>query len=110
MNFSKVLRHHADHEPDREVLIAGSRRITWGELDRRVDALAAALAGGGLARGDRLAILLYNCPEHIEIIFAANRLGAVFLPLNWRLAGEELFYILDHSGARGLISEAAYYD
>ncbi len=50
-------------------------------------------------------MLLYNCPEFIEAMFAVNRVGAVFLPINWRLAGEEVADNAGHAGARLVVSE-----
>jgi fatty-acyl-CoA synthase len=62
---------------------------------------AAALAGGlyerGVRAGDVVAILSYNCPEFLETSFAANYLGAIAMPINWRLAAPEVRYILEHS-------------
>jgi acyl-CoA synthetase (AMP-forming)/AMP-acid ligase II len=110
VNFSAVLRHHAERSPQREVIATRGTRLSWGELDRRVDALAAALHQAGIGRGDVVAVLLLNCPEYLEVIFAANRLGAAALPLNWRLAGAELRYILDHAQAKALVSEPGFYD
>src|SRR5262249_60426355 len=81
----------------------------WAQSDRRVDATAAALRDEGIRAGDVVGLLLYNCPEFIETVFAVNRLGAVFLPLNWRLAQEEVRYILDHARARGLVTERAFF-
>jgi acyl-CoA synthetase (AMP-forming)/AMP-acid ligase II len=85
-------------------------RLSWGELDRRVDALAAALRQAGTGRGDVVAVLLFNCPEYLEVLFAANRVGAAALPLNWRLAGAELRYILDDARAKTLVTEPGFYD
>jgi acyl-CoA synthetase (AMP-forming)/AMP-acid ligase II len=110
LNFSAVLRHHAERAPQREVLAARGTRLSWGELDRRVDALAAALEQASIGRGDVVAVLLLNCPEYFEVIFAANRVGAAALPLNWRLAGAELRYILDDARAKALVSEPGFYD
>ena len=68
-------------------------------MARRVAALAAVWAGAGSDRGDVVAILSYNCPEFLEALFAANHLGAIAMPINWRLAAPEVRYILEHSGA-----------
>src|SRR5262249_60463815 len=81
----------------------------WAQSDRRVDATAAALRDEGIRAGDVVGLLLYNCPEFIETVFAVNRIGAVFLPLNWRLAQEEVRYILDHAQARGLVTERPFF-
>jgi acyl-CoA synthetase (AMP-forming)/AMP-acid ligase II len=110
-NFSSIVRYHAMRQGDREVLVdqGGARRITWSTLDKRVDACAVVLRDAGIGRGDAVSLLLHNYAEFVEVIFATNRVGAVFLPLNWRLAAEEVCYILDHAQARALVSEAAFY-
>jgi fatty-acyl-CoA synthase len=104
-NLASILAHHADRFPDRACLAAGDETITYGELDRRSAATAAGLAKLGVSRGDVVAVLLYNCPELLEAMFAASRIGAVFMPINWRLAGEEVAYIASHAGVRCVISE-----
>jgi fatty-acyl-CoA synthase len=108
MNWSYVLERNAEEFPDKEAIVSAEQRRTYRELRGRVDALARGLKEVGIKRGDVVAILLLNCPEYIEITFAVNKLGGIWLPLNYRLAGAELAYILNHSEARMLISEAAF--
>ena len=104
-NLASVLAHHADRFGERPCLRWGDETITYAELDRRSAATAAGLAKLGIRRGDVVALLLYNCPEFLEAMFAVSRIGAVFMPINWRLAGEEVAYIASHAGARCVISE-----
>ncbi len=104
-NFAGVLAHHADRFPDRPCLVWEGETITYAELDRRAAATAAGLRALGIGRGAVVALLLYNCPEFIEAMFAASRLGAIVMPINWRLAGDEVAYIATHAGARLVISE-----
>ncbi len=70
------------------------RAWSWRELDRRANRLAHALTGAGVARGDRVALLAHNRGEHFEALFACSKLGALYTPLNWRLAAPELDAIL----------------
>ena len=70
-------------------------------------ATAGGLADRGVGPGDVVAILSYNCPEFLETLFAANDLGAIAMPINWRLAAPEVRYILEHSGARALVCDAS---
>jgi acyl-CoA synthetase (AMP-forming)/AMP-acid ligase II len=86
------------------------RSITYGEMAQRVAGLAGGLAELGVNRGDVVAILSYNCPDFLETIFAANYLGAIAMPINWRLAAAEIRYILEHSGARALVCDEALAD
>ncbi len=89
--------------PQREAVVDGERRLSYRELNRRVNRLARGLAELGLVKGDRLAILSYNCLEFIEVIMASAKLGLMLVPLNWRLAPGELDFILSDSGARALV-------
>jgi acyl-CoA synthetase (AMP-forming)/AMP-acid ligase II len=104
-NLAGTLAHHADRFPDRPCLVWGDETITYGELDRRAARTAAGLARLGVGRDDVVAVLLYNCPEFLETMFAVARVGAIFMPMNWRLAGEEVAYIAGHAGAALVVSE-----
>ena len=57
-----------------------------------------------------MGILTYNCPEFLETVFATNYLGAIAMPINWRLAAPEVRYILEHSGARALVCDESLID
>ncbi|NEM06252.1 acyl-CoA synthetase [Geodermatophilus normandii] len=84
---------------DRTALVAGDRRITYTEFDRRTDQLARSLRDLGVRQGDRVAGLLLNSPAFLEAMFATAKLGAVFVPMNLRLAPPEVAYLLADSGA-----------
>lgn len=85
-------------------LIAGERTYSYDELSERADRLANALRRRGVARGDRVAYLGENDPAFVETFFAAGLLGAIFIPLNTRLAPPELQFQLQDSGARLLVN------
>jgi len=89
--------------PEKEAVVDGERRLSYRELNQRVNRLANALLGLGLGNGDRIAILSYNRVEFIEVIMAAAKLGLILVPLNWRLTAAELAYILNDSGAETLL-------
>lgn len=90
--------------PDATALVHDGERRTYGELAERVSALASALRHElGVERGDRVAYLGPNHPSFLEALFAVASLGAVFVPLNTRLAATELGYMLDDAGASRLI-------
>ena len=94
--------------PGKPALIAGGRRITYAELDRMVQDLAANLARRGIAPGDRVALLLGNCPEFPAAVLACARLGAIAMPVGTRQKGPELEYLLADSGATLLILESEF--
>ncbi len=89
------IRNSARRTPDRVAIDYLGREVTYAELDRRSDALAVELLERGLRRGDRVATLTGNSPEHVIVFFACAKAGFMLLPLNWRLAAAELRYQLD---------------
>ncbi|MGW0007368.1 acyl-CoA synthetase [Nocardia grenadensis] len=107
-NFASVLDRNAERFPDRVALSEGSREITYTEFGTRVNALAVALAERGVTRGDILGVLMYNHVEFLETMFAANRIGAAILPLNYRLSPAEWHYILDHADAVAIVTESEF--
>ncbi len=107
LNWFAVLDHHAVHSPDRVMTVFEGTETTYAEMARRSRELAAGLQDRGVVRGDVVGLLSYNCPEFLETIFAANYLGAIAMPINWRLAAPEVRYILEHSRARALVCDEA---
>ena len=78
---------------------------TYAELDARVNRLANALAARGIERGDRVALLAPNTHYFIETLYATNKLGAVFVPMNYRLTADELAYILEDCAADVVVAD-----
>jgi len=101
-----VLADHATRTPDKAITVFEGEATTYAQMAERAAALAAGLGQRGVGRGDVVGLLSYNCPEMLETIFAANHLGAIAMPINWRLAAPEVRYILEHSGARALVCDA----
>jgi fatty-acyl-CoA synthase len=100
-------RRTAHRFPTKTAIIDGDTRLTFDELDAVVDRAAAAIADAGLAKGDRLALLSHNCWQFVVLNFAAARVGAVLVPVNFMLGGDEIAYLLDHSGASAFVVEDA---
>ena len=94
-------------QPDATALRFKGRTITWTQLDGRVTALAGALHRRGVGSGDRVMILMLNRPEFIEATLAANRLGAIAVPVNFRLTVPELAYLVENCGAAVVLTEPA---
>jgi fatty-acyl-CoA synthase len=110
---SDWIAFHADRTPEKLALIdqASGRRYTYGEMNDRAARLAAYLRDAwGVVRGDRVAILAKNSTEYFEFQSACVKLGALMLPLNWRLAEQELRFILQDSGAVGIVYDAEFAD
>jgi fatty-acyl-CoA synthase len=104
------IAHHAGRRPAALAIhdLHTARKFSYAELDARTDRLTAALAAPGIARGDRVALLAPNCAEYFELQFACGRLGAIMLPLNWRLTVPELEYILGDSKPKLLIHDRSF--
>jgi len=104
------IAHHAGRRPHRLAIhdLQTGREFSYAALDARIVRLTAALAARGIAKGDRIALLAPNCAEYFELQFACGRLGAIMLPLNWRLTVPELGYILRDSKPKLLIHDKAF--
>jgi len=103
----------ARRTPDAEAIVEPERNRRWsyGELDARAHRLAVALTSAfGVRKGDRVALLAHNRAEHFEVFFACAKLGALFAPLNWRLAPVELEAVLADAEPSLLIYDAACAD
>jgi fatty-acyl-CoA synthase len=102
------LKKRAVLSGDKEALVEGSRRLSYRELNTRVNRLAQYLQSQRLKKGDRLALLAYNGTEYVEVIFAAAKLGLILIPLNWRLSPAELAFNLSDSGTGFLIFDPEF--
>jgi len=104
-NIGTFLTKRARRSPKQEALydIASGQRLDFRELNFRVNALADALSARGINKGDRVGLLMFNCVEFVESFYALAKLGAVVVPLNWRLVADELGFILKDSGTSALI-------
>ena len=94
--------------PDRPALTFEGATRSYVEMQDGIDRLAAALRAAGLCRGDRVAFLGLNQPVYFDLLFAAARLGAIFVPLNYRLTGPELDYIINDAGVHTLVVDGPH--
>jgi long-chain acyl-CoA synthetase len=99
------LRASAARDGERVALVAGDRRLTYAELDRAVEGLAAGLRELGVRRGDRVAVVLPNRAETAIAIYGILRAGAAFTPLNPTAKRDKLAYLLGHCGAVAAVCE-----
>ena len=106
MDVSHWIERWADFQPDKTAIRFEGREISYAALDARLRRVAALMRESlGVGYGDRVAFLGFNSPDMLVLLFACARLGAMLVPLNWRLAPPENLYILQHSGARALFCE-----
>ena len=110
LSIGQLVAKRAEISPGKEAFVEHHRnlRLTFSKLDRRVNRTANMLAGLGITKGDRVSVLMANSAEFMDIFYALAKLGAVCVPLNWRLAVPELAYILADSDARALIYDGAF--
>ncbi|NDJ90689.1 fatty-acid--CoA ligase FadD5 [Mycolicibacter kumamotonensis] len=106
-NWVNQLDRHALMQPDATALRFLGQTTTWAQLRARVGALADALSRRGVGFGDRVMILMLNRTEFVEAVLAANMLGAIAVPVNFRLTPPELAFLVTDCEARVLITETA---
>jgi fatty-acyl-CoA synthase len=107
-SVAQVLEERTREHADRVFLVFGDRRLTYGQLDARASAIAAALHELGIGRGDRIAVDLPNWPEFVISMFAVAKLGAIIVPLNPRYTVPELQYMLRHSESSVVVSAEVF--
>jgi fatty-acyl-CoA synthase len=107
VNLASTLTRAALKWPDKVALVFEGRRWTYAQWNRRVNKAAHAFRAAGIGKGDRVAFLTYNLPEQVTGFFALMKIGAVPVPINYRLAANEVKYIVDDSRARILVFEEA---
>ncbi len=98
--LSAAVGYHARVSPERLALIYGRERVSYAALLDRLHVAAGLLAVRGVTKGDIVAVLMKNSAAFVELALAASHIGAVLLPINFRLAAEEVGYILEHAGAK----------
>jgi len=106
--LADLLELLADAVGDREALVTEDRTLTFAQLDERATRLANHLASVGVARGDRVGIHAMNCTEWVEAFYAAMKLGAAPVNVNFRYVAEELRYLYDNAGCRVTITQPEY--
>jgi acyl-CoA synthetase (AMP-forming)/AMP-acid ligase II len=104
----ELFASHARFFPRREAVVCGDARRTWGEFDRNIGRVAGALTLRGIGRGDRVAVLMGNCVETLEVIFGIARAGACAVPLSGLLTGAQLAALVVDSGACAVFATADF--
>lgn len=105
MGLFDILRKTAEETPARPAVICGDRSFRYNELKERVDRLSSSLFSLGIRKKDKIAIIHRNCHRYLETYFAAAKIGAVLVPVNHRLRGEDFVFILNDSRTKWLIAQ-----
>src|SRR5258706_798394 len=105
VGLGRMIGQRATLTPKKRALTFEGETWTYAELLDRIDRFATALRDGGVAAGDRVAFLGLNHPAYFVVLFAAARLGAIFVPLNFRLTGAELEFIVNDAGVHTIVAD-----
>ncbi len=108
MNIGTLLTRHARYRPAHSALIFEDQRLDFARLNRRVNRLANALLGDGIAKGDKVATILPNCVELLQLYWAIAKIGAVVVPLSPLLQGPAITKLLRDSDAVAIFSSSAF--
>src|SRR5580704_8504429 len=96
--------------PEREAVVDGDLRLIYEQFFDRCDAWSAALQALGVKQGDRVAYIAPNTHAQLESFYAVPQIGAVLVPLNYRLTADDFAYLIQHSGARVVCADIEYLD
>ena len=109
MDLSDLIERNAAFAPDKIAIHFEGESLTYAAFQAQIEQTARALHDElGVGRGDRVAILSLNRPDYLVLLYACARLGAMLVPLNWRLAVAEQLFILSDAGAKVLVLEQAF--
>jgi fatty-acyl-CoA synthase len=108
INLSSFIAFHARLTPERCGLKYRGEEISYAAFDERIRIVGGWLASRGIGVDDVVAVLMKNSAAFLDIAFAASHIGAIFLPINYRLASDEIAYIVENSGARVLFADEEF--
>src|SRR6201997_3027643 len=109
MDLSDLIERNAAFAPDKPAIVFAGESLSYAAFTGRIEQTARALkAELGVGRGDRVAILSLNRPDYLTLLYACARLGAILVPLNWRLAVTEQSFILSDAAIKVLVLEQAF--
>lgn len=110
INTGDWIEKWASIHPDKIAVYSNGVPCSYRMLNERINRLAQILLKKGIRKADRVAVLLHNCIQYVEIFFAVSKIGGILVPLNWRLAKPELEFILKDSRTRFIIFEEEFID
>src|SRR5207248_7373924 len=109
MDLSQLIERNATLTPDEAAVVFEEQTLSYATFHARIQLTACALKSEfGVSRGDRVAVLSLNRPDYLVLLYACARLGAMLVPLNWRLATAEQLFILSDAAAKVLVLERAF--
>ncbi|MEQ1786614.1 MAG: long-chain-fatty-acid--CoA ligase [Acidimicrobiales bacterium] len=99
-NIAGIVRLHGQERPEQVAIVYGERELTWRELEDTSNQIANALLAAGVQANDRVARIDKNAPDYFQLAFAASKINAVLVDVNWRLAAPEMRQIVEDAGAK----------
>jgi fatty-acyl-CoA synthase len=108
--LGELIARNARKFPNKEAVVYGDTRLTYHEFNARINRLAHALMDIGIEKGEKVAILLFNCNQYLEAYFALAKIGAIVVPVNFRLHPDEIAYIVDNADAVAFILGETFVD
>jgi fatty-acyl-CoA synthase len=108
MNIAWWVQRWAELTPEKPAILFQDDVITYKDLSRRSDRTACWLQSLGIEKGDRVAVMLYNCPEFLDLFLACSRLGAIFVPINFRITARELDFFIKNCRPRLFVHSSAF--
>ena len=108
INLSSFIRFHAQRTPQKTALIYQDQRVSYADLMQRITLTGGVLVARGIGPGDVVAVVMKNSAAFLEIAFATSHIGAVFLPVNFRLAKDEVAYIAGNAEAKLIIADEEF--
>jgi fatty-acyl-CoA synthase len=106
VSLGNWMKQRALRSPNRRAITFEGTTLTYAQLQDRIDRTATVLREGGIREGDRVGYLGLNHPAFLETMFAAARLGAIFVPLNFRLTSSELEFIINDAGCHTMVADS----
>ena len=110
INIGDLLARRAALNPEKEALVCEDVRLTWSECNARANRIGRAMQKLGIGQGDRVGLLALNEPEYLDLFYGLGKIGAILVPINYRLAGPEMQYILSDSGVKAFVFGSDYVD
>lgn len=108
LTFGNIMRQNAEKYSEKPMVIFKEKQWTYGEINTRANKLANAFLARGYKKGDKVAVMMKNHAAYVEIMIGLAKIGVVIVPINYRLVGSEIEYIICHSESRGFITTADY--
>ncbi len=108
LTFSSIMKQNADKFRDKTAIIFKNKNWSYHELNSRANQLANAFLSKGYKKGDKVSVMMKNHSAYIEIITALSKIGVIIVPINYRLVGSEIEYIVTNSESRAFITTEEY--